>query len=220
MKAKLDAGRRAGDLARHEGFTPAGAFVIEEDAVGDEHSIAFPMVHALVMAVDLGAGIGRAWLKTGAFVLPRFGRTEHLTGTGLVDPNLPARGFLMAPDRLQQPEGPQAHHICREFGLVEADPHMALGTEVIDLIRLVFVEDAPQAATIRQVAVVKVEVGMLVRVFINVINAVCVEVGRATHDAMDLIALPKQELGEVAAILASDAGDQCGAGLAHGVHPG
>ena len=47
-----------------------------------------------------------------------------------------------------------------------------------------------------------------VRILIEMIDAVGVEQRGAALDAVDFVALAQQELGEVGAVLASDAGDE------------
>ena len=60
-----------------------------------------------------------------------------------------------------------------------------------------------------EVAVVQDEAAVrLVRVLVEVVDALGVEGRGAALDAVDLVALGEQELGEVGAVLAGDAGDQ------------
>jgi|APEBP8051072433_1049376.scaffolds.fasta_scaffold00708_14 hypothetical protein len=47
---------------------------------------------------------------------------------------------------------------------------------------------------------------------IQMVDAVGVEQRRAPLDAVHDVALPQQELGEVGAVLAGEAGDECGPG--------
>ena len=56
----------------------------------------------------------------------------------------------------------------------------------------------------------------VVRVLVEVVDAVGVEEGRAALDAVDDVALVQQELGEVGAVLAGDAGDEGDFGGGHG----
>jgi hypothetical protein len=53
---------------------------------------------------------------------------------------------------------------------------MALGTEVVNFIRLCFLHDANKVAGITQVAVVEFKIGMLnVRVLVDVVNTLRIE---------------------------------------------
>jgi len=87
---------------------------------------------------------------------------------------------------------------------------VGLRPEVVDLVGLDLLENAPEARPVGQVAVVQEQPRAgLVRVDVEVIDPVRVEGAGATDDAVDLVALLEQELREVRAVLASDAGDQC-----------
>lgn len=48
-----------------------------------------------------------------------------------------------------------------------------------------------------------------VRVFVDVVYALSVERRRTALDAVHLVTLAEQKLGEVAAVVAGDAGDEC-----------
>ena len=86
---------------------------------------------------------------------------------------------------------------------------MTLGGEVVDLVRLQLLEDADQARGVGHVAVVEDEAAIrLMRVLVEMVDAVGVEQRGASLDAVDLIALAEEELGEVGAVLADDAGDE------------
>ena len=92
---------------------------------------------------------------------------------------------------------------------------MALGTKVVDLIRLNLLDDPDQVAAIGEVSVVQNQSRVLfVRVLVEVIDATGVEAAGTSLDAMDLIPLFQEELSQVAAVLASDASDQ--SDLGHG----
>src|SRR6185503_3969882 len=61
------------------------------------------------------------------------------------------------------------------------------------------------------VAVVQDEARLLgVRILVDAVDALGVEARGAALDAVHLVALPEQEFGEVGAVLAGDAGRQCG----------
>ena len=50
--------------------------------------------------------------------------------------------------------------------------------------------------------------GLFMRVLKDMVDALCVEQGRAALDAMNLVALLKQEFGQIGSILSSDPGNQ------------
>ena len=86
---------------------------------------------------------------------------------------------------------------------------VALRREVVDLVGLHLLHDVDQAGGIGHVAVVQHEPTLvLVRILVEVIDAVGVEQRGAALDAVHLVSLVEQELGEIGAVLAGDAGDQ------------
>lgn len=81
---------------------------------------------------------------------------------------------------------------------------MALRAEVIDFVGTNVVDELGQKPRIAQVPVMQKELRLAVDcigVFVNVVNAVGVEHTRTANDAVDGIALRKQEFGKVRAIL-------------------
>ena len=86
---------------------------------------------------------------------------------------------------------------------------MALGAQVVDLARLDLVDQLGERHRIGEVAVVGEETdARLMRVLVEVVDAVGVEARRAPHDAVHLVALLHQELGQVGAVLPRDAGHE------------
>ena len=87
---------------------------------------------------------------------------------------------------------------------------MALGREVVDLIGLNILHNADEVGAVHKVTVVQLQSNVVfVRVLVEVVNAICVELRRTALDAVNFVALFKQEFGEVRAVLARDAGDEC-----------
>ena len=87
---------------------------------------------------------------------------------------------------------------------------MAHGAQVVDFIRLSFLDDANQITGVAQVPVMQFEAGIVqVRVLVNMVNPLRVEEAAAALDAVNHIALFEQKLGQVRTVLASDAGDEC-----------
>ncbi|MCY1531169.1 hypothetical protein D9M68_663870 [compost metagenome] len=143
----------------------------------------------------------------------------ELAGAGLVE-----AGFLFEPedaDRFEQAQGAQAVDVGGVFGALEADGHMALCAQVVDLVGLGFLHDADQVGAVAEVAVVQVEAGVVhMRVLVDVVDALGVELAAAALDAVNDVALFEQQLGEVRAVLAGDAGDEGDLGLGVGVRVG
>ena len=66
---------------------------------------------------------------------------------------------------------------------------MALRAQVVDFVRLGFLDDAHQVAGVRQVAVVQLEVGVVhMRVLVDVVDALGVEAAGAAFDAVHDVA--------------------------------
>ena len=70
---------------------------------------------------------------------------------------------------------------------------MALRAEVVDLVRLDLVDQVHQADPVGEVAVVQVQVGLAV----EVVDPAAVQRRRAADQAVHLVALAEQQLGEV-----------------------
>lgn len=86
---------------------------------------------------------------------------------------------------------------------------MALCRQVIDLVWLHLLDYPDEVGRIREVAVVKNKPSVrLMGVLVKVIDTIRVERGRPPFDAMDLVSLFEQELGQICPILASDSSDQ------------
>jgi hypothetical protein len=80
---------------------------------------------------------------------------------------------------------------------------------VVDLVGLELVEQLDQRDRIGEIAVVREQAhALLVGVVVEVVDPVGVEARRAPDDAVHLVALLQQELGQVGTVLAGDAGDK------------
>jgi len=76
----------------------------------------------------------------------------------------------------QKPQGSYGIGICGILGRIERDLHMALGGEVVYLVRLRFLDDPYQVRGVGQVAVMHEEIHVpLVRVPVQVVYAIGVE---------------------------------------------
>jgi len=119
-------------------------------------------------------------------------------------------------DGLQQAQRAQAVGVRGVFRLLEAHRHVAHRAQVVDLVGLHLLHDADQVGAVRQVTVVQLEAPVVhMRVFVDVVHAIGVEQAGAALDAVHHVALVQQQLRQVGAVLAGDAGDECG--LGHGL---
>ena len=87
---------------------------------------------------------------------------------------------------------------------------MALSAKVIDFVRLYLLNDPYKVSAIREVPIVQDEARRrLVWILVDVIDALGIEARCPAFDAVDLVALFQEEFGEVGAVLAGDAGNEC-----------
>src|SRR5262249_50715971 len=94
---------------------------------------------------------------------------------------------------------------------------VALRSEVVDLVGLCLLDDADEARRIGHIAVVQDEVARLVvRILVEVVDAIGIEERAAPLDAVHHVALGEQQLGEIGAVLAGKAGDERNLGAGGG----
>jgi len=216
LQTQGDVGQAAGDLAGYKCFAPARAFVIEQDAVAGIHAIGLAVVDRDPVGIELGHGVGAARVEGGSFLLRDFlHQAIQLAGGGLIE-----AGFLLqSEDAYGFEHAQRAHavHIGGVFGRLEGHGHMALGAQVVDLVGLHFLNDAGQVAGVAEVAVVQLEAGIVdVRILVDVVHTLGVKGAGAALDAVHDVTFFQQQLGQIGAVLAGDAGDECNLGLGHG----
>ena len=205
-----DAGGGEGDLARDEGLATALALVVEEDAVAAEHAVGVAVLLDDPEAVLLGDGVGAEGMEGGVLVLRDFlDLAVELGGGGLVD--LAAIGEAYLADGLDDAKHADGIDIGGELGGVEADLHVTLGGEVVNLRGAHVGDDADNGHGVAEVGVVEVEVGTALEVG----DALAVIDGGAADDAVDVIAFVEEEFGEVGAVLAGHARDEGNVLFAH-----
>ena len=194
--------------------------MVEQDAVAGVHAVGLAVIHHDPVGVELGHGVGAARVEGRGFLLGDFlHQAIQLGCAGLVE-----AGFFLQPedaDGFEQAQRAQAVHVGGVFRAFKANSYVALRTQVVDLVRLGFLHDADQVAAVAEVAVVQVKAGVVnVRVLVDVVHALGVELAAAALDAVHDVALFQQQLGEVRAVLAGDAGDEGDFGLGCGVGVG
>ncbi len=214
LQAQRDARDGARDLARDEGLAAQRAFVVEEHAVAGVHAVGLAVVHRDPVGVHLGHRVGAARVEgRGLLLRDLLHQTVQLAGAGLVEARLLRQA--QDADGLQQAQRADAVGIGRVLGLLEAHRHVAHRAQVVDLVGLHLLHDADEVGAVGEVTVVQLEAGVVdVRVLVEVVDAVGVEERRAPLDAVHLVALGEQQFGEVGAVLAGHAGDECSLGHA------
>lgn len=147
-----DPGGSQGDLAGDKSLAPALGLVVEQDAGAAEHMVGLPVLLDDPEAVLLGHGIGRIGVERGGLPLGDFLHLAvQLGGGGLVD--AAGLGQPTDPHRFQDAQHAGGHHVGGIFRHVKADLHMALGRQVVDLIRANLTDQLDQADGIAQVAI-------------------------------------------------------------------
>ena len=105
---------------------------------------------------------------------------------------------------------PRASALAVYSGVSKLTCTWRLRGQVVDLVGLGLLDDADEVGGVGQVAVVHEEAHAgLVRVVVEMVDAVGVEQAGAALDAVHHVALLEQELGQVGAVLPGDAGDEC-----------
>ena len=186
--------------------------MVEEDAVAGVHAVRLAVVLDNPKRVQLRHAIGAARIEGGGLRLRLFLRQAvELGGAGLVEFDR----LLHAEDAdgFEDAKGAKRVRVGGVLWRFKADLDMTLGGEVVDLIGLNLLHDADEVGAVHEVAIVQLQTNVVfVRILIEVVNAVRVELRRTALDAVDFVALVKQEFREVRAVLARDAGDECFSG--------
>ena len=172
-----------------------------------EHVVRLAVVHGRPVRVELRDAVRRAGMERRRLALRRRRGAEELRRRRLVD----ARVELRRAHGLEQPERPEPRHVTGVLRRLEADLHVALRAEVVDLGGLHLAQEVDERRRVAEVAVVEEEAPALdVRILVDVVEALGVEARRAPHDPVHLVPLAEQELREIRAVLAGDAGDEGG----------
>ena len=208
LQAFLDSRGAQGDLAGHERLAAPGAFVVEQDSRAGEEPVGFPIIDRLPVGVQLGAGVRAARVERRVEPLGRRRRPVHLRARRLIE--LHRLRSIQVPDRLEQPQAAQADDVGRVERLVERDAHMALGAQVIHLVRPDLFHDHRQAGRVGKVGVVQMEPLVNRRIAREeVVDALAIQTaGTPDQPVHFVIGLAQEELGEIRPVLAGDSRDQ------------
>ena len=108
----------------------------------------------------------------------------------------------MQPHRLEHREHALAGHVGGQGGVLPRVRDERDGAEVVDLVGVAVAQRPDQAGHVGEVAGVQDDVGE------QRPDEVELRVVLATDQAVDVVALGEQELGEIEAVLAGDPGDE------------
>ena len=170
LQALSDVSDRAGDFTGHEGFATTWGFVVEQNAVTGVHAVGFTVVHSDPVSVQFRYRVRRTWVeRRGLFLWNFLHQAVQLRGRCLIE-----TGFLLKTqeaNRFQQTQRTHGVHVSGVFRGFEGNRNVAHRAQVVDFIRLYFLQDAGQVGGIGQVAVVQVEFRVRrVRILINMID--------------------------------------------------
>jgi len=161
------------------------------------------------MAVDFRDAVGAPRVKARGLILRGLADlAEHLAARRLVEldavrrsaPRL--RGAGHDANRLQHSEHAEASDFAGELGLVPGKGHEADGGKVVDLVGLDALHAADERGLVQEIALDNPDVRK------KLLDLLPLRVGLSADQAVDLVALRQQVLGEIGAILAGDAGDK------------
>ena len=181
--------------------------MVEEDAAGGVEAVALAVVDGDPVAVELGHAVGAPRVERRRLLLRRLHHLAvHLGAGGLVEADLLARVVLHVTNRLEQAERAHGGDVGGVGRLVEAHADVALGGEVVDLLRADLTDQSDQTVAVRQVAIVQMQLRLLAKD--QVLDSLRAEGAGATTQAMHLVALREQQLREVGTVLTRDTRDQ------------
>ena len=195
---------------RHELQPAPRTLVVEQDAGAGEQVVALAVVDGNPVAVDLSDAVGAARVEGGLLGLRHFlDLAKHLRRASLVEAYLRVHHA----DGVEDARHAQRRHLAREDGLRPGGGHETLCCQVVDLGGAVLAQNRHQRHLVHQVA------GDELHPLLDVADAVEVDGAGAAHHPDDVVALVQQELGQIRAVLAGDAGDKSALALRHGGIP-
>src|SRR5450631_1606064 len=112
----------------------------------------------------------------------------------------------LVPRDLEQPQRGHSDLLASRLGNFEAQTHMALASEMINLRRAHVGENAPERGPIGEIAVMQKE-ALSVNVFVaaQVLDPGTEKIARSPDDSVNSVAFLQQQLGQIRTVLAGDA---------------
>src|SRR5579862_4346054 len=174
------------NLSGDEGFTPARALVIEEDAGAGKEAVTFAIDTGHPVRVEFGGGIRTSRLKNGSFILWREGGAEHFGARGLIKLGL----RTAAADSLEKTHRAKPTDISSVLGHVETYPNMTLCGKVVEFVGLKTIDKILTPFRAGNIPVMEEETGAgMIGVLINVIDTLGIKRARAANNAVNFIPL-------------------------------
>src|SRR5712692_131429 len=144
----LDSRHSASYFSRDERLSAARGLVVEQDTAASKQLVALAIVNRDLVRESLRAGVRTAWPEGSGFVLRRRRRTEHFARRCLIEP----RFQTDVADRLEHAEGTVSRDVTGVLRHIETHAHVTLRGEIVNLVGLYFVKQAPKAGRIREIA--------------------------------------------------------------------
>ncbi|KAL4360953.1 hypothetical protein GQ457_04G020990 [Hibiscus cannabinus] len=174
-----------------------------------------------------GSCVWRSGVKRCFFRLRQRGGSEHFGGSSLVvlDMGL-TRGSDMGYNGFQQPESSGSDHVSGVIGDLKRDSHVRLSSQIVNLVGLDIVEPATKRGSVGEVSVMDLHaslVGVVAPKIFEpplVVDTLCIEVGGAADQPLDLIPFVQQEFRQVRIVLSDDAREQGDLALRSGASVG
>ena len=176
--------------------------MIKQDSVRCMQTVAFPVVHRDPVRIHLGHRIRTPRIKWSGLLLRHFlNQPIHLRTRSLIKSRL--RSDL--PHRIEQPNCAQSGDVPRELRNIKTHPHMALGRQIINLIRLRLPENFDHRTWIAQISKMQKDLRPFVMpIPVNPIQPLCIEARGSADNSMHLIPLLQQKLRQIGSILTRD----------------
>lgn len=206
-----DVGDRPADLAAYKGFTPPWTLVVKQNAITGKQVIAFSIVDRHPIGIEFGCRVRASGSERGGFVLGRRGAPEHLGARRLIE----AGRQPAAVNRVQDARGAEARIVAGVFGHLETHLDMGLRAQMVDLVRPDVVNQVCKLLHAGEVSIMEEQPRVRVmEVLIEMVDAAGVERAGPADEAVDLVALGKQQFGKIRPVLPGNAGDE-GAAFGH-----
>src|SRR6185437_7821393 len=203
--AQFDLGDAVADFARHELPPAQRALMVEENSAATEDAVTFAIIDGHPVGVEFGDAVRAARVERRGFRLRnRLHLAEHFGCAGLIEADLRVDDA----DRFEQVDRPDAGYLGGCDWLVERYPDKALRREIVDFGRLRFLQEPDRGRKIREIMLDEMEIGIVLNA--EFLDPPEVDRAGAPVSAVDSVALRKQQLSEVRAVLARDPGYDCG----------
>lgn len=177
--------------------------MVEEDAGAGKHVVCLAVFLDDPEAVELGDGVGAVGMEGGLLVLRNLLHLAVKLGRGgLVEPAGLGKSALAY--ALEQTKHAGGVDVGGELRGVEADLHVALGSEVVDLVGFHLVEHLDDRHRVAEVGIMKMEVRMTLKMG----DALAEVHGGTADSAVHVITFLKKQFGKERAVLTRDACDK------------